>query len=249
MIFRKMLTGSFSLPFVILFIPWILMSPPCFSQKAQTISLKEIPQKKVRHYIETREINYMQDFSLIHASWKKGTDPSAFRVHQKTFIIDNKLKDVWSCYRHAYPVKSWNTHFIKVGLLISKDSNTVTYLSNSIYPQVDTGQVVFLDLKIFKGLLNVPLAFEITNIDPFQKILEFSYIDGNKSSGKQTIQFFDNGDGRTRIVHKSYFKSDSPFRDKILYPYFHTRFIKEFHRNMKHALEKTEPADTNYFPL
>jgi hypothetical protein len=249
MIFRKILNGKASLPYSILFISCLLFSSACIAQLAQTIDIREIPQKKVRRYIEIRKINYMENFSSIQASWKKGTDESDFRAHHKTFIINSKLKDVWSCYRHVYPIKSWNTHFIRVGLLISKKANSVTYLNNCISPEADTGQVVFLDLRLLMGLLNVPLAFEITNIDPFQKILEFSYIDGNKSIGKQTIQFFDNGDGRTRIVHTSYFRSDSPFRDKMLYPYFHTRFIKEFHRNMKHTLEKMEPADTRFIPL
>ncbi len=225
---------------MIYFLFHILGSIPAFSQRAQTICLTEIPQKQVRNYIEKRDINYMQNFSAIHASWNKDSAKSTYRIHEKTIFFKNSLEDVWGCYRHSNPVKSWNTHFIRVGLVISKGTNTVTYINNCDHPEIDTGQVVFLDLKLLKGIFSVPLAFEITNIDPFQKILEFSYIEGNTTQGKQTVQFFDNGDGRTRIVHRSYFKSFSPFRDKFLYPHFHSKFIKEFHRNMKHELNNLD---------
>jgi hypothetical protein len=87
-----------------------------------------------------------------------------------------------------------------------------------------------------RGLFNLPMAFEIINIDPVERLIEFSYIDGNKARGKQTIQFTDNDDGRIRITHKSFFKSNSPFRDNLLYPYFHRKFIREFHRNMKQLI-------------
>ena len=70
--------------------------------------------------------------------------------------------------------------------------------------------------------------------------MEISYIDNNKSRGKQTIQFFDNGDGCTRIVHLSYFKSESSLRDNLLYPYFHNKFIREFHGNMRKLIKNKQ---------
>jgi len=33
-------------------------------------------------------------------------------------------------------------------------------------------------------------------------------------------------------VHRSYFKSGSKLYDALLYPHFHKKFVKEFHRNM-----------------
>lgn len=218
---------------VILFTLFIFLSSSCFSQDERTINLKEVHQKTVRKYITARKIDRMTDFSLIHASWKNGTDESSFNVREKIFFLKYRLSNVWDCYRHVNPAKTWNKQSIRLGLLISKRSNSATYTSNSSFPDLDTGQVYFLKLKLIKGLLNIPVAFEITNIDFDRQLFEFSYIDNNKSRGKQTIQFFENGEGHTRIVHRSYFKSQSQFRDNLLYPYFHKKFIKEFHRNMK----------------
>jgi hypothetical protein len=204
-----------------------------FSQGFQSIHIEEIPQRKVRKYIVSREIDKMHDFSAIHSSWKKEIRESDFNVNEKIFYLSYNLSNVWKCYSHANPVETWNGKSMSLGLLISKESNSAIYTKSSAFPEIDTGQVYFLNLRLIKGLFNVPVAFEIINIDRNHQIEEISYIDNNKSLGKQTIQFFDNGDGRTRIVHRSYFKSESWLRDKLLYPYFHRKFIKEFHGNMR----------------
>jgi hypothetical protein len=237
--FKKKLSGVFRISILFLFISSTFSSGYAWSQIPQTINLKDVPQRKVRKYIEERDINHMQDFNGIHSSWKKGIDESTFQFHEKTFFLKDKLAHVWDCYKQANPTKSWKGPFVNFGLLISKKSNSVVYSGNSIFPEIDTGQIYFLDLKLMRGLFNLPMAFEIIKLDPIQRIIEFSYIDGNKSKGKQTIQFTDNDDGRIRITHKSYFKSDSRFRDNMLYPYFHRKFIKEFHRNMKQMVKST----------
>jgi hypothetical protein len=203
------------------------------AQGLHAINLDLIPKKKVRSYIVEREISSMENYNSIHASWKEGLDISTYKMQEKVFYLQEKLESVWDCYNSASPVKSWNGHFVRFCLLISKQTNSVKYQDNTDFSEIDTGQVYFLDLKLLAGLFNVPVAFEIIKVDTTSKIIEFSYIDGNKSQGKQTIQFFDNGDGRTRIIHRSYFKSDSAFRDDVFYPFFHTKIIKEFHRNMR----------------
>ncbi|MCX6335301.1 MAG: hypothetical protein NT092_13550 [Bacteroidia bacterium] len=218
---------------VILLFAFGFSSLSVVSQNPETINLKEIPQRKVRKYIASRSIDQMNDFSSIHASWGKGIDESIFKVIEKTFYLKYKLPNVWQSYLHINPFKTWDRHSIRLGLLITKCSNSVIYTHSPSPPDIDTGQVYFLDLKLLKGVFNIPVAFEITNIDYNQQIMEFSYIEKNKSLGKQTIQFFDNGDGRTRIVHRSYFKSDSPLRDDIFYPFFHKIFINEFHRSIR----------------
>lgn len=211
-----------------------------FSQSLKKINFEEIPQRKVRKYIRSRGIDHMQSFSAIHASWKNDVDESDFKAIEEVFYLKNKLSDVWESYRHANPVKIWNRQSVRLGLLILKWSNSIIYTNDSSSSEVDTGQVCFLNLRLMKGIFNVPVAFEITDIDCNKQILEFSYIDNNKSQGKQSIKFFDNGDGRTRIVHRSYFKSDSWLREDLFYPWFHRKFIKEFHENMGQHIKKWE---------
>jgi hypothetical protein len=239
MIFRRAFSRMISSNEIMLLLIFGFTSLSSFSQSLETVDLKEVPQKKIRKYIHARAIDQMHDFSAIHASWRKGINESDFHVIEKKLYLKKKLSVVWESYRNANLPRSWNKHYIRLGLLISKKSNSVTYPGNSTFPAVDTGQVYFLNLRLLKGLFNVPTAFEIINIDPKKQIMEFSYLDDNKSRGKQTIQFFDNGDGRTRIIHRSYFKSDSWFRDALLYPYFHKKIIAGFHRNMRQLVCKT----------
>lgn len=232
MILSRILSGrvKFYLGTLIVFL--VFSSLKVSSQSRNSINLDEIPQRKVRKYIQARSIDTMPDFSQIHSSWKKEVRESDFNVREKTFFQKYKLSRVWECYSHAIPEKTWNAHSFRLGLLISKTLNKAIYVNNSFLPLIDTGQVFFLNLRLLKGLVNAPVAFEVINIDSDKQILEVSYIENNKSKGKQIIQFFDNGDGSTRIVHRSYFKSSSRLYDALLYPHFHKKFVKEFHRNM-----------------
>jgi hypothetical protein len=210
----------------------------CVSQSITRINLSEIPQRKVRNYIISESIDKMDDYSSIHASWKKNIDKSHFNLIEKSFLLNYDLSDVWDFYRHANILEMWNGKTVRFGVLISKPTNTIINSYNSSFHEIDTGDVYFLNLKLLKGILNVEVAFEIITIDLKQRIMEFSYIDNNKSLGKQTIQFFNNGPGKTKIVHLSYFKSKSSLRDKVFYPYFHKKFIREFHKNMSSLIER-----------
>jgi hypothetical protein len=238
-ILRIALSGLSNIKINILLFIFGLSSLIGVSQNLKIIDLKEIPQRRVRKYITSRSIDQMHDFSSIHASCKKDINVSDFNIVEKTFYLKYSLAKVWDWYSHGNLFKTWDGRSIRLGLLILKSSNSVIYVKNSFFPEIDTGQVYFLNLRLMKGIINIPVAFEIINIDRVNRILEISYIDNNKSQGKQTIQFFDNGDGRTMIIHRSYYKSGSRFRDELLYPEFHKKFIKEFHRNMKQCIENT----------
>jgi hypothetical protein len=224
---------------ITLIVFFVYPSLTVLSQSLNSINLDEIPQRKVRKYIHSRSIDIMPDFSRIHSSWKKEVRESDFNVREKTIFLKYRLPRVWECYSHASPEKTWNSHSFRLGLLISKTLNRALYVDNSFLPPIDTGQIFFLNLRLLQGLVNAPVAFEVINIDGDHQVLEVSYIDNNKSKGKQTIQFFDNGDGRTRIVHRSYFKSGSKLYDAFVYPHFHKKFVKEFHKNMGRIVGNT----------
>jgi hypothetical protein len=238
MIINKNFSAKSILTIALLYCNTFYFATKGFSQKIDRIDLSNINQRQVREYIKSRSIDRMDDFSLIHTSWKKGLKESEFHTDRRTFYLNRNLSDVWNGYRHANLIKSWSRHYIRFGLLIAKNSNSVVYTKTLLYPDLDTGQVYFLNLRILKGLLHVPVAFEIINIDPVAQKMEFSYLDDNKSLGKQTLQFFNDGDGRTKIVHTSLFRSNSRLRDALLYPYFHHKFIREFHRSIRLQVNK-----------
>lgn len=237
MIRRNALSGKAYLKMIVLFIAFGMLPEALVSQVVSSINLKEVPQKKVRKFIISGAFDKMRDFSLIRSSWKKDAIESDFRIIEKTYKLKAGHAIVWNTYRHVNSIDMWNSRLVKFGLLISKRTNTVTYRDNDFSPELDTGQVYFLDLRLMKGLLNLPVAFEITRIDQKDQIIEFTYLEKNKSKGKQTIHIIDGDNGGTSIVHRTYFSSGSAFRDD-LYPFFHKRFIKEFHRNMNRKIRK-----------
>jgi hypothetical protein len=213
------------------------------SQSFATINLTNVPQKTVRKYIESRSFNKMQNFSGIHSSWKNDFKESDFKLVEKIFFLKSNVSDVWIYFLNTNTYKMWNGNTIRFGLLLLKSTNSVVYADSDNFPAIDTGQIYFLDVRLLKGIVDIPLAFEVINIDPVMKVFELSYIENNKAIGKQTLKFIDNGNGTTRIDHLSYFRSESTFRDEFLYPRFHKRFIKKFHRNLRHLILEEIQAD------
>jgi len=199
------------------------------------VKMEKIHQRKIRKYIEVCSEDNKHQFAGIHPSWKRGKDLSSYSSNEMIFYLKGNLQDVWQGYISANPSKSWNGRKVSFGLLVQKFPGTIFYNNDSIMG-VDTGQVYFLNLKLLLGIYKVPVAFEMITVDAVEKVIEFSYIEGNKSSGVQQVKFSDFGGGRTKIIHSSYFKSDSKFRDKNLYPFFHEKIVDDFHRNMRKLL-------------
>ena len=199
------------------------------------INLEQIQQRKVRKYIESEIKEGKHQISDIQSSWNSGNDLSSFSKKEMTFFLRGNLEDIWRGYVSADPTKSWNGLRVSFGVLLQKFPNNIFYDRDSVMG-IDTGQVYFLDLKLMLGIYNVPVAFEIITVNPKEKMIEFSYIEGNKSLGVQQIQFFDVDGENTEIRHISYYKSDSRFRDRWIYPFFHKKIINDFHRNMRRLL-------------
>jgi hypothetical protein len=212
--------------------------------KLEDIKMEQIQQKKIRKYIACQIAENKHQFSDIRPSWDIGKDLSSYRNNEIIFFLNGNSEDIWKGYLSANPSKSWNGKNISFGLLLQKVPCNIFYNNDPIM-KVDTGQIYFLNLKLLFGILNLPVAFEIIKIDSTEKVLEFSYIEGNKSSGVQKIKFLDIGSERTKIMHVSYYKSDSHFRDKWIYPPLHRMIVNDFHRNMRILLnlQKIKPVD------
>lgn len=212
------------------------------------IKLELIQQRKIRKYVECQIEEGKHQFCDIHPSWSSGNDLSSYRKNEMTFFLKGNFQYIWQGYISANPSKSWNGRKISFGLLLQKIPGNIFYNHDPIMG-ADTGQVYFLNLKLMHGIFNVAVAFEIITLDTKKLIIEFSYIEGNKSFGVQQVKFIDIGGERTEIIHTSYFKSDSHFRDKWLYPFFHKIIINDFHRNMRRLLNlKKQPENQKASP-
>ena len=196
------------------------------------IDMDKIPQKKIREYIVQQEKNNIVSFSEIEPSMITDTKTDNYKVHTKEYFVNDSLSKVWHHYIYTNPADAWNGKKVTVGLVYSNIDKQVVYPDEEV-ACLDTGQVVYLNLKLFKGMLNLATVIKFITIDPKNHIVEYSYIKGNKTEGKQRMEFFEDKKGHTCIVHSSYYKSDSALRDRFFYPFFHDKVSNEFHRNMR----------------
>lgn len=196
------------------------------------IKLEQIEQKTIRKYVERQIEEGKHQFCDIQPSWNTGDDLSLYNTNEATFFFNASLKDVWQSYLSINPSKLWKNKSTSLGLILRKAPDKIFYNKDSL-PYTDTGQVYYLNLKLLSGMYNIAVAFEIITIDTLEMTIESSYIKGNHSLGLQQIKFIAVDDNATKIIHTSYFKSDSHFRDKWLYPFFHKKITRDFHKNIK----------------
>lgn len=197
-----------------------------------SVDLSKIEQNKVRNFIVEQQNQQIEYFSDLDVSVHQNDDISNFMNYEKVFMVKANSDVVWDTYKYSCQTDVWDINRVSVGMLFSEKSQTVFYADQDFHGLAE-GQIYYLNLKILNGFYNLPVVFEIITVDYENRLFEFSYLKGGKAQGKQTIQFEDTEDGNTRIIHSSFVKSESKFRDKYLYPFFHNKIINEFHGNMR----------------
>jgi len=211
--------------------------------KLSELNFDRIKYQKVREYVHFQQSQNINSFVEIKPSMLSNGENEGYRIDERVYVLKDSLDKVWQHYKYTNPGDSWNGTRVKFGMLFSRKENKVVYQGEDV-PSLQPGQVVYLNLKLLRGLSNLATVFELISIDDDKKIIEFSYVDGNITKGKQQLQFKETSKGYTEILHTTYYKSKSVLRDR-LYPYFHTRLINEFHRNMK-RLYKTKGYEPLY---
>jgi len=200
------------------------------------IDMQKIPQKKVRAYIQGQKDINIHKFSDLIPTCCNGQDMTTYHHIEKTYLIKENINQLWEKYKSVSPAELWKSKMLSFSFLYSMIDNKIMY-RDGIYSGIQPGQVLYLNMKLLGGIYNLALAFEIVNVDDVNKIIEFSYVNGGKSVGKQIIQLVPTPEGYTRIIHKSIFKSNSSFRDKALYPVFHNKATRQFHHNVQKRME------------
>ena len=209
----------------------------CLAQMTlDDIDMKRIPQKKVRAYIQGQKLINIRKFSDLIPTCCNGQDLTSYHKIKKTYNTKENINQLWEKYKSVSPAELWNSKMVSFSFLYSMLDNKIMY-PDGVYSGIQPGQVLYLNMRILKGIYSLALAFEIVNVDDDNKIIEFSYVNGGKSVGKQIIQLVQTTEGFTQITHQSIFKSNSRFRDKALYPVFHNKLTKQFHHNVQKRVD------------
>ena len=196
------------------------------------VELDRISQVKIREYLKTEQEQGVLTFEEIKPSMQSSSDIKGYMVRENIYQVKKGINEVWGNYINRSPNKSWNGKKVSFGFLFSKKEDRIVYSDENLQ-KIDTGMVIYLNLRLVSGLVNVATAFEIINIDEKNKIIEFSYLSGNESEGKQRLQSTQTRKGYTQILHTSFYRSYTVLRNYLFYPYFHTRITHEFHRNFR----------------
>lgn len=198
------------------------------------IDLKRIPQKSIVAFIQEQMDNSVLSFGEVKSTYTKGEDLSQYLIHEEIFKIPHPPEKVWEHYMTANPSKVWKGKMVSFGLMISKEDEEIMYIGEK-YTKAKVGQVFYIEINVF-GIKKIAVSHEIITIEPEKNYFELSYVEGGNAVGKQRLTFYRTADGETRIVHTTYYKSDSVFRDRYIYPFFHTKAINEYHANMINSI-------------
>jgi hypothetical protein len=185
--------------------------------------------KKVVKYLKKNESrNNLHYFSDIQPSVSDSNNLSRFYFHSGTYTIKAPVGKVWNTCMTTSPANLWKGKMLGLSCVYSKNSDKIFYRSDLQFDALELHQIYFVNLRIMR-LFNAAAALMITKIDDDEKLMEFTYIKGNKSTGKQTVRLFETNDGETKILHYTLYQSGSKFRDKRLYPHFHQIAITDLH--------------------
>lgn len=199
--------------------------------KLDEIQIAKIDCKKIVEFIDLQKASNVIAFDEIQASLEPDSSTEGFHVTDNEYLVKERLPDVWDHYVNCDLQNSWNSKRVHMCLAYSRANDELYYSSDTVEKLIP-GLIVFFDLKVLVGLKEIAMAFEVTRIDPDEKLIEFSYIKGNQTLGKQQMYFESTPKGYTLITHLSYYKSKPKPRERI-YPQLHAQLINRFHRNMK----------------
>lgn len=203
------------------------------------VDLSRIPHKRVVQYLEQQIYEHnIKTFNEVEPSFTDSFFNHNFYAHYASYSVNASPQEVWHHYLSTSPAESWEGKRFSYGFGFNRSDKTPMYAFDESNRSVEKGQLFYVNLRLLRGVYNLAVGFEIITVDTANQVLEFSYLKGGVSQGKQRISIRESEDGTAEIIHTSYFKSGSVMRDKLLYPFFHKRIINEFHRRMRKKIKR-----------
>ena len=205
------------------------------------VDFKKVQQKTVKKFIANFGLHKPTGFTEMRPECYDPARESSYHVHRKTFLIRNNVDSVWNAYTTIHPKEAWCGTMVSFGLQYSRKKNSINYL-NDDYSGMEKGQIIILNLRFLWGSFNIAVAHEVSEVNEQNRTIKLCYMRGGASEGSQIITLRETKDGHTEVSHKTFYKSNSNFRDTRLYPRLHTKAITEFHLNVKRKAEAVTPA-------
>jgi len=192
---------------------------------------KQLGYKKVAKYLKNKSKENIVYFSELQPSVNDNSDFDKFYFHTGSYIVNASVQHTWDICIFESPAKLWDGKMLGLSCIYNVHSDKIFYGNGQHFDTLELNQIYFINLRIMR-LFNIATALMTTKIDHDQKMVEFTYIEGNKSIGKQTLHLIEINENETKIQHDTFYKSNSKFRDKRLYSPFHQIAITDLHRKI-----------------
>ena len=202
------------------------------------IDLFRVRYPKVREFVVQRGLNSLDGFAKFKPTCYDSANKGSYRRHYEEFHVSCSVEDTWKAYQEIHPRDAWSGRMVNFGLQYSGSARKVEYVNDEVEP-MEVNHVLLLNLRLLFGLINIAVAHKVVDIDRASRTFKLCYMEGGASEGSQWISLHEAENGTTLVQHLTYYKSQSRFRDKVLYPGLHTKAISEFHRNVRRYAEST----------
>lgn len=200
-----------------------------------TIDFSRIKYEKVKVLLQSNGLFSLADLRNLKSFCFDPNDGKRYYKHIKAFSIDADIEVVWNAYKTISPQETRRGSMVSFGLMYSRKQNEIMYADDA-YTGIEPGQIIFLNLNLFANIINLAVGHEITGVNDDEKTIKICYLQNGASTGTQLIQLKAKN-GNTEVVHETWYRSGSIFRDKILYPGFHEKGLTEFHENVKRKIQ------------
>lgn len=201
------------------------------------IDFKRIKHEKVRALLRDNGLFSLSDLSKLKSVCYNKSDGQHYYTHTRSFLIDAEIATVWNAYKTVNPQETRNGSMVSFGMMYSRTRNEIMYPGDP-YHGIEEGQILFLNLNLVANALHLAVGHEITGVNDAEKTIKICYLQNGASTGTQLIQLKEIGKDQTQVVHDTCYRSGSVFRDKVLYPGFHTKGLTEFHNNVKRKVQE-----------
>lgn len=214
---------KFYVSFLILCLPFCVLS--------QEIDFSQIESKKVKKALINNQIQNVDDFENFLPRCFDTDSLTAYSKHERIYVFDVNAEQLWNSYLYTKPNLCWEGKRTQFGLLYEGNNRPLIYKRDH-YGGMAVGQTIFIELKLFAGLVKLAVAHQVKSIDYQDKIINICYMANGASEGGQIITLKSLSEGKTEVNHTTYYRSKSKFRDKNLYPGIHNKIITEYHESV-----------------
>lgn len=161
-------------------------------------------------------------------------DLNKYRKQVDRFDYPVNIKQLWQHFTQRKPHEIWTGALTQYLFAHSKVTRNFYYSGDPRTVPVHTGMQFFCMMNI--GMPVGIVGMEVMDINPENYSIEFAYIEGGLYRGLQRMEFVEQVNGGTRIIHTGYYQPENLLVELIPYRFLHKKLIREFHLGMKNML-------------